>query len=854
MDNFLYLKKFSKKKLAIYILLASLPCTSTFVFSEEVFNSTFFDNEDSSNSVSDFSKFNKQNYQLPGVYRVDIIVNRSLIKSQDVNFIEKFDEKDNSYLFPCISLQELQNFGINISNALDPEDDRCVDFTTRIPDSSSDFQFNEQRLVLNFPQAYTQRKSSDVVPTEQWENGINAFFSNYMISANRMSTNDNKSLFLGFESGFNLGSWQFRNNSTFNYNSSRSQSNHQWNNINNYVRKNIIPLKSLLIVGDSYTEGSIFDSISFRGASLATADDMYANSEQGYAPTVRGIARTNATVIIKQNGYTVHKIAVSPGPFVIDNLSSTSVSGDLNVEVQESDGTTQKFIIPYSTLPILQREGRTKYYVAAGKNRNNLNNTKSAKFLQASAVHGLPYRLSIYTGTQLSSDYQNALIGVGQNLGTFGAMSFDITHATTKMDDITTETGQSLRFLYAKSLIRTGTTFRLLGYRYSTKDFYSFNESMGLNPWRLDSESNKLENGYFDSFNYAKKGQFEANISHGFANNYGSLYFSGSQQSYWGTSEKDQRLQASYSNSYKDLGYSLTISSIKYGLYNTEDTQYSASFSFPLEALFRNGKYRDGVLSRINLSTSIDSSDTQDTSFRSSMYGTALQDNSLQYSLSHSKSGNSDSAALSLSYLARYGYVGVGYSVSGSENQLSLSARGSALIHRNGITLGQYLSGTGILVEIPQSPNIMIDNMQGIKTDWRGYALIPYAAAYRQNRISLNTNSFADDLEIENSVASTVPTNGSITKVSFKPKTGIRTLISLTHNSKPIPFASTVTEENSKITSMIDNNGDVFLSGLPLKGRLNVVWGKEANSQCYADYDFSGHDKSTIYLLDAECK
>ncbi|WP_142793458.1 fimbria/pilus outer membrane usher protein, partial [Klebsiella pneumoniae] len=83
----------------------------------------------------------------------------------------------------------------------------------------------------------------------------------------------------------------------------RRTDNSQWNNIRTYVQKAIIPLKSQLTIGDSFTENDIFDSVGFRGVKLASDDNMLPDSMRGFAPTVRGVANSNAQVTIRQNGY-----------------------------------------------------------------------------------------------------------------------------------------------------------------------------------------------------------------------------------------------------------------------------------------------------------------------------------------------------------------------------------------------------------------------------------------------------------------------------------------------------------------------------------------------------------------------
>lgn len=49
-----------------------------------------------------------------------------------------------------------------------------------------------------------------------------------------------------------------------------------------------------MTLGDSSTDADVFEGIPFRGAMLASDDDMLPESLRGYAPVVRGIARTNA--------------------------------------------------------------------------------------------------------------------------------------------------------------------------------------------------------------------------------------------------------------------------------------------------------------------------------------------------------------------------------------------------------------------------------------------------------------------------------------------------------------------------------------------------------------------------------
>ncbi|EOX3204561.1 fimbria/pilus outer membrane usher protein, partial [Shigella flexneri] len=124
-----------------------------------------------------------------------------------------------------------------------------------------------------------------------------------------------------------------------------------WQHIITWIERDIIPLRSRLTLGDGYTQGDIFDGINFRGAQLASDDNMLPDSQRGFAPVIHGIAHGTAQVTIKQNGYGIYNSTVPPGPFTINDIYAAGNSGDLQVTIKEADGSTQIFTVPYSSVP-----------------------------------------------------------------------------------------------------------------------------------------------------------------------------------------------------------------------------------------------------------------------------------------------------------------------------------------------------------------------------------------------------------------------------------------------------------------------------------------------------------------------
>ncbi|MFP1496390.1 fimbria/pilus outer membrane usher protein [Escherichia coli] len=144
------------------------------------------------------------------------------------------------------------------------------------------------------------------IPPEEWDEAIPALLLNYNFTGNRGNGND--SYFFSELSGINIGPWRLRNNGSWNYFRGNGYHSEQWNNIGTWVQRAIIPLKSELVMGDGNTGSDIFDGVGFRGVRLYSSDNMYPDSQQGFAPTVRGIARTAAQLTIRQNGFILSKL------------------------------------------------------------------------------------------------------------------------------------------------------------------------------------------------------------------------------------------------------------------------------------------------------------------------------------------------------------------------------------------------------------------------------------------------------------------------------------------------------------------------------------------------------------------
>lgn len=230
--------------------------------------------------------------------------------------------------------------------------------------------------------------------------------------------------------GVNLGLWQVRHQSNLRYaNSNQSGSAWRYNSVRTRVQRPVASINSILSLGDSYTDSSLFGSLSFNGAKLVTDERMRPQGKRGYAPEVRGVAASSAHVVVKQLGKVIYETNVPPGPFYIDDLYNTRYQGDLEVEVIEASGKTSRFTVPYSSVPDSVRPGNWHYSLAFGRVRQYYDIEN--RFFEGTFQHGVNNTITLNLGSRIAQRYQAWLAGGvwATGMGAFGLNATGRMHA-----------------------------------------------------------------------------------------------------------------------------------------------------------------------------------------------------------------------------------------------------------------------------------------------------------------------------------------------------------------------------------------------------------------------------------------
>ena len=820
------------------------------------FNPRFLSDDPS--AVADLSRFVMGEEVPPGTYRVDIILNGTLTGTQDIKFIA---DRNQQGLTPCLPVRLLKEIGVRefIKNVKGGPSGICQPIAELIPEAFTHYDVSRQRLEISVPQAWMQNTARGFIPPDEWDEGVTAGLLNYTFTGNHMSgLSEGDNYFLNLQSGLNLGAWRLRDSSSWMQSSRNTYTADRWQHINTWLERDIIPWRSRLVLGDAATSADVFDSISLRGIQLISDEEMLPDSQRGFAPVIHGIAQGTAIVTVKQNGYQIYQATVPPGPFTISDLYPAGNNGDLQVTVT-GQGGSHSWTVPWSTVPYLQREGFTKYALSAGEYRSGLAQQNNPAFVQGTLLRGLPYGWTAYGGTQLSANYHAYSLGLGKNMGRGGAISVDVTSANAVLPDGTRHQGQSLHLLYNKSLTDWGTSIQLAGYRYSTRGFFTLADTAydRMAGYSITAQDGPLmvQPRYTDYYDlrHSPRGRTQLSISQQTGSS-GSLYLSGSSQSWWGTNRTDGMLQAGFSATTGNVTWNLSYSLIRSAWMDGTDRQLALNLSIPLSSWLSPDGSESLRNARIGLNAAT-GSDNRSTML-GSLSGTLLQDGSLSYSIQQGRSGNGGgySGNTGLSWRTPWGTPSVGYSNGSGQQQLYYTLSGGMVAHAGGLTLSQPLGDTLILVKAAGAGGIPLSSMPGIRTDHRGYAVIPYASDYRENRVALDVNAFPANTDVDDPVSVVIPTHGAVVMADFKARVGMRTLMTLTHDGKPVPFGATVYSPDTGESGIMGDAGDVYLSGLPPEGTLLAQWGKGPTEQCRAVYHLTASDVQPLIISQATCR
>lgn len=800
----------------------------------------------------DVSRYSDGNPTPVGTYTVKVFVNEKPVASQTIPFIDVGKKSAEACLTPKnlaqLHIKQPEIVGEKaVLKRGDEESDDCLNLPALIDQSSVEFDMGDQRLDITVPQAWVNKGYEGYVEPSLWESGIPAALLSYNINGYHNTNNgvDNDSMYAAFNTGVNLGAWRFRANGNYNWDKDNG-SNFDFQN--RYVQRDLPALRSQLIMGESYTTGETFDSVSIRGVRLYSDSRMLPSQLANYAPVIRGVANTNAKVTVTQSGYKIYEATVPPGPFEINDLSPSGYGSDLIVTIEEADGSKRTFSQPFSSVMQMQKPGVGRWDFIAGEVNDDDIHDKPY-LAQGTYYYGLNNYLTAYSGIQgTNNHYLAGLIGVGLNTP-FGALALDVTHSRTEIPDDKTYQGQSYRLTWNKLIEPTNTSFNVAAYRYSTQDYLGLNDALQL----IDEAKNNNDDRRDTMDNYARmKNQITLSISQPIQDgeiDYGSFYLSGSWTDYWATGDSRSDYTLGYGKGFSWGSMSINLQRTWDEDGEKDDSLY-INLSIPLANLLGGEDRRSGFTS---LSTQMrtDFNGGHNLSMNSSGNN---EDNTLNYSVNTGYTMQKEDKNISdvggyVSYQSPWGDISASASANNDSNrQYSLSTDGGFILHSGGLTFTNdnfSNSDALVLVKAPGAKGARI-NGGGSTIDRWGYGASNALSAYRENQVSLDIDTLENDVELKSTSTMLVPRDGAVVFASFETDQGRSAIITMTRNDgKTIPFGAEVFEGNTPIGNM-GQGGQAFVRGINDRGELTVRWFENNQpTRCSATYQLPT-DQQTV--------
>lgn len=840
MAGIVYMKK-SVGRDILYSFLAVFLTTSaapTFAETSYDFDESFVKNL--SGVKVDVTRYAQGNPIDPGVYTLDIYLNGRLVSRENVRVI-----RDGNSNKACLSYNLIKSLAIKDS-VFDAKqitnlrsESQCIALEEVVEDSHAAINSADMQMDISIPQIYLFRTARGYVSPEYWDHGENAFSLNYNTNYYRSvySAKEYNSFYGRALAGFNVGGWMFRHDGALSWRRQQGTEYHHYDDINTYVQRDIPQIKSRLLLGEGNTSGEIFDTLSFRGAQISTVDQMLPDSQRGYAPEIRGIARTNAQVSVTQNGNKIYETTVSPGAFNISDLYPTGYGGDLDVTIKEADGSESHFSVPYASMARLKRPGMTYYTLTGGQSRRD-NMVYTPSIYQGTIQHGFTNSLTGYSGILGSYNYTSLLLGGAFGLP-FGAISVDVTGAQTEYAD-SKKQGVSYRATYSKKVSSTDTNFTLAAYRFSSSGYYSFNDALQINNYykKYGSETTK-------AYLSRPKQRFSLTASQNLGDSFGNVYLTGFVQNYWNSTGTNTQFQVGYNNTIGRVAYTFSANRL---LYSTggHDTQFSIDFSVPLGSDSKNYLTGSAAHSKEGVTA------------QTAVNGVLGDYDQYNYNVSAARDAdNNKSGSVSGQYRSPYSTLTASYTQGSNYYSASGGASGTVVALPDSLTFSAYQATTYAIITAPDASGAHVIGYPNIVLDGNGRAIVPNLMPYRINELAIDPKGIPLDVELEATQQRVIPIEGAVVKVDYKTSKGQPLLIRANQlDGNPLPFGAAVNDENGNLVATVSQGGQIYTRLNKDISQLHISWGKKPTDNCLVNLE-SGNVRSsnnnTLARIETTC-
>ncbi|MFH7827801.1 fimbrial biogenesis outer membrane usher protein [Kluyvera chengduensis] len=701
---------------------------------------------------------------LPGVHSVRIVVNGKERGTAAARFGE-----DGTL---CIDSDFLDFAGLMPVPIKSGE--QCHNISSDYPQAVVNAVPGQETVELYLPPEALNGLNGDI---KNFQHGGTAGLLNYSLFSTRNEyegSQSNNYSQASLEGGFNVADWALRSR----YIMTDDDGDKNAESIYTYAEHVFMAQKMTMQVGEINANSDVLSGLPITGVQLTPTSGL---NNSGNGVSVSGIARTSqARVEVRQNGRLIFNTLVPAGPFTLDDVPMVRSNVDLEVTVIESDGASNRFIVPASAVKAQQLSRPQGLSASVGRVRNIDSDYDDPWVMNISDGWRVLPRLNVLTSGAAAQDYQ----AVG-------------TRAEVLLTDIwnisATVAGSREQFGDENSGLKTELQNNL-----SLSDQISLSTSAS----HYSGGYRELADAMDDDFQ-PYDNSWSANLSWatGIAGAF-SVGFNYNQAS--GNGEDSRYVLASWGKSFKYASVSVNWqSSVGNNDDSQDDDMLYVNLSIPLggsqsiSAYMRNQGNRTsyGVQNSGNLSP------------HTHYYISADRDNE---SNENSFNGNVTSNL-------HYTQLGIGGGSSGNhQRNYNATLSGGVAMHKSGVTFTPYsIRDTFAIAKLnEQKAGVEITTPQGtVWTDKWGQAVIPALNEWRNSRIEIDANKLPQSMTLANGTKYVAAAHASVSEVSFKVLNSRRVMLRVKRadGSALAKGLSIVDGKGNYVVTSVDD-GHVFLN------------------------------------------
>jgi outer membrane usher protein len=188
---------------------------------------------------------------------------------------------------------------------------------------------------------------------------------------------------------------------------------------------------------------------------------------------------------------------------------------------------------------------------------------------------------------------------------------------------------------------------------------------------------------------------------------------------------------------------------------------------------------------------------------------------------------NEAHAEAGVDYTGRYGRVYSDVSTSPSQNSLRLGGSGGMALAAGRAFFTRRLDESFAVVELKGYPGVGVGlgNTPSAVTDAQGIAFVPYLSPYQANQVRLQASDLPISAELDSIEQIVVPSWRSAVMVEYPVRSGRAAVVKIQDEKhEPIPAGAVVQIGGKGEEFYVGRRGEAFVTGLETRNELQVHW------------------------------